>query len=50
MESDRLASVPGGRTMTHLASDAWFEWNNPVIVCDSQRPSGVAHEAAQDRR
>jgi len=37
-------------TMAHLASDAWFEWYDRLIVVNSERPSGVAHEAAQYRR
>jgi hypothetical protein len=50
VEPGRLARVLGSGTMTHLASDAWFEWHDPLIVVNSERPSGVAHEAAQYRR
>jgi hypothetical protein len=50
VEPSRLARVLGGGTMAHLASDAWFEWHDRLIVVNSERPSGVAHEAAQYRR
>ena len=50
VEPSRLARVLGGGTMAHLASDAWFEWYDRLIVVNSERPSGVAHEAAQYRR
>ena len=50
VDPNRLARVPGGGTMAHLASNAWFEWHDRVVVVNSERPSGVAHEAAQYSR